>query len=501
MSLIVGRIRHQLSTARPARRVSLVLLILAAFSMVGTSAWAYWTTIGSGTGSATTSTLAPATSVNVPTTSTGSVPVNWTAPSAPGPVGTLRYYVTRTTGITTSTAGGNCGTATSPITTNVCTDAGVSSGTYTYKVVTLFNSWTSTSAASSPVTVNTAVAAVVTGVSPKAGGTAGGTSVTITGTGFLSATAVSFGATAASPFTIVSDTSITVASPARAAGTIDITVVNAAGTSTTSTADKFTYDGIPTITSVSPKYGPTTGGTSVTITGTGFLSATAVSFGATAASPFTIVSDTSITVASPARAAGTVDITVVNAAGTSTTSTADTFTYDGIPTITSVSPKAGTTTGGTSVTITGTGFLSATGGGPSTVKFGKSANAPSFTVNSDTSITVVSPAGTAGTVDIKVTTSVGNTTAANAFTYDGTPTITSVSPNTGTTAGGTPVTITGTGFLSATTVNFGATAASPFTIVSDTSITVASPAGAAGTVGITVVNAAGFSNTSTFTYN
>jgi hypothetical protein len=57
MSHLVDRICRQVSAARPGRRVSLILLILAAFTMVGTSAWAYWTTLGAGTASAGTGTL------------------------------------------------------------------------------------------------------------------------------------------------------------------------------------------------------------------------------------------------------------------------------------------------------------------------------------------------------------------------------------------------------------------------------------------------------------
>ena len=98
--------------------------------------------------------------------------------------------------------------------------------------------------------------------------------VTITGTGFLSVTGASgvqFGGVNAISYTVVSDTSITATSPSASAGVVDITVINATGTSATSSADQFTYDDVPTVTAVSPIAGPIAGGTSVTITGTGFL--------------------------------------------------------------------------------------------------------------------------------------------------------------------------------------------------------------------------------------
>jgi hypothetical protein len=58
MSRHLPRVRHQLAGLRPRRRVSLILLILAAFSLVGTPAWAYWKSTGSGNGSAATGTMA-----------------------------------------------------------------------------------------------------------------------------------------------------------------------------------------------------------------------------------------------------------------------------------------------------------------------------------------------------------------------------------------------------------------------------------------------------------
>ena len=81
----------------------------------------------------------------------------------------------------------------------------------------------------------------VTGVVPNSGPTAGGTNVTITGTGFQCVTGVKFGSTPAAAFTVVSPTEITATSPAGTVGTVDVTVTNCNGTSPTGTADQFTY--------------------------------------------------------------------------------------------------------------------------------------------------------------------------------------------------------------------------------------------------------------------
>ena len=335
----------------------------------------------------------------------------------------------------------------------------------------------------------------VTNVNPNTGPPSGGTSVTITGTNFSGATAVRFGSNAAGSFTVNSATQITATSPAGI-GTLDVTVTTAAGTSATSSADRFTYAPVPTVTNVNPNTGPPSGGTSVTITGTNFSGATAVRFGSNAAGSFTINSATQITATSPAGI-GTLDVTVTTAAGTSATSSADRFTYAPVPTVTNVNPNTGPPSGGTSVTITGTNFSGATA-----VRFGSNA-AGSFTVNSATQITATSPAGI-GTLDVTVTTAAGTsaTSSADRFTYAPVPTVTNVNPNTGPPSGGTSVTITGTNFSGATAVRFGSNAAGSFTVNSATQITATSPTGI-GTLDVTVTTAAGTSATSSadrFTY-
>ncbi|MGA8725166.1 MAG: IPT/TIG domain-containing protein, partial [Acidimicrobiales bacterium] len=81
-----------------------------------------------------------------------------------------------------------------------------------------------------------------------------------------------------------------------------MTVITPGGTSATSPSDHFRYIApVPTVSSVAPSAGPAAGGTSVTITGTGFTAATAVAFGFTAATTFAVVSDTQITATSPAH--------------------------------------------------------------------------------------------------------------------------------------------------------------------------------------------------------
>ncbi len=81
------------------------------------------------------------------------------------------------------------------------------------------------------------------------------------------------------------------------------------------------------------------------------------------------------------------------------------------------------------------------------------------------------------------------------------PTVSSVSPNSGSTAGGTAVTITGTNFAAGATVTFGTAAATNVVAVNSTTITATTPAGSAGAVTVTVtVSGQSGSLASGFTY-
>jgi len=154
----------------------------------------------------------------------------------------------------------------------------------------------------------------------------------------------------------------------------------------------------PTITKVKPAKGPVAGGTTVTITGTNFSEVTAVKFGAINAAGFFVNSETTITAFSPPESAGTVDVTVARAGvGPSAIAKADRFKFT--PTVTGVSPNSGSKTGGTVVTVTGTGFAPGTA---TIFKFG-TAKASSVNCTSSTTCAATAPAHAAGKVDVKAT--------------------------------------------------------------------------------------------------
>jgi hypothetical protein len=156
------------------------------------------------------------------------------------------------------------------------------------------------------------------------------------------------------------------------------------------------------------------------------------------------------------------------------------------PQIASVSPSSGPTSGGTAVVVSGSGFTSG-----ATVTFG--GTSASATVVGSTTINAIAPAHASGAVNVVVTNPGGQAaTKTNGYTYTSAqlpaPTVSSITPNSGTTAGGTSVTISGNNFNAGATASIGLSAATNVVVVNSTTITASTPAHAAGTVNVTVTN-------------
>ena len=168
----------------------------------------------------------------------------------------------------------------------------------------------------------------------------------------------------------------------------------------------------PTVTaSLSPNQGPGSGGTPVTITGSGFVSggSLGVTFGGVAATAVNVVNATTITCTTPAHASGVVDVVITNGDGQPTTVT-NGFTYDLSPVITAMRPSSASTAGSGGVIFEGTNLNSVT-----SVDFGGVSG--TIIVSSAGQLTVAAPAHAAGVVNVAVTNSAGTTTLTNAFTY------------------------------------------------------------------------------------
>ena len=165
----------------------------------------------------------------------------------------------------------------------------------------------------------------------------------------------------------------------------------------------------PTVTSISPNIGSTLGGQLVTISGTNLANVNSVTFGTLSVTPFSKTS-TSLQVNTPVQSnPGSVNITVSSPSGSITQLGG--YTYYAPPTITSVSPNSGSTSGNQPVTIYGTNLQTT-----NQVLFGS--YAATVQISSPNQITVLTPnVPSAGNVDISLTTLGGSITSAGAFTY------------------------------------------------------------------------------------
>jgi hypothetical protein len=340
----------------------------------------------------------------------------------------------------------------------------------------------------------------ITSISPASGPATGGTQVTINGKAFIGVSQVLFQGVSAVSFNVVSDTQIVAFSPAASqnAPEGDIRVITPAGTSSSTNADVFGYSAV--ITWVSPNNGPIDGGMTLTVSGVGFQRVGGGFYvGGVPARSFNCSgSDTVCQVVTPAHSAGTVDVTL----GAVSPSSTDRFTYV-VPSIDSISPLIGPTTGGTQVTLYGRGLS------PNMiVKFGATL-ADQRTVScslDDTACTVVSPAWApptavcsvcadahpnaitttpqpSGVASVVISATVSNVTsrllANDEFTYAIFPEIHSLSQSSGSPAGGTQVTVKGANFSTlsgGTTFMFGSNAATNVQCSFSTLCTITSPA-------------------------
>ena len=176
-------------------------------------------------------------------------------------------------------------------------------------------------------------APTVTVCAPNNGTSLGGTPITVTGAGFTTTpmTTVKLGGTNAGGVNVLSATSLTCVSPAHAGGAVLVEVTNQNGTG--SLANGFTFNlpaGTPTIASLSPNTGPTSGGSLLVATGTNYNATTRFKFGTTYAMAVMVLAPTQAIVVSPSVAApGAVSVTVENGALNSVLASGFTFTGGG----------------------------------------------------------------------------------------------------------------------------------------------------------------------------
>ncbi len=156
--------------------------------------------------------------------------------------------------------------------------------------------------------VHVAAPPTLTNLNPSSGSTAGGTTVTLTGTNFTAGCAVDFGGAAGTSVTVPNATTITTATPAHAAGPVTVTVNCPAGSA--SLLNAFTFNAAPSITSVTPA--SALPGTTVTITGTAFQNGATVTFRGVASPTVTFVDATTLQAVVPNLTPGAATVVVTN---------------------------------------------------------------------------------------------------------------------------------------------------------------------------------------------
>ncbi|MEO1268544.1 MAG: IPT/TIG domain-containing protein [Myxococcota bacterium] len=280
--------------------------------------------------------------------------------------------------------------------------------------------------------------------------------------------------------TLVDDIgTIILLTPPHPEGPVPVTVTNVDNLSDT-VEDGYLYLGPPEILDIDPSEGPDTGGQQVVITGRNFVEGMTVTFDGLDATVVAIDVDRgTITVRTPPRPVGTVDVTVTTPEGRSDTA-ADSYTYIILPpVISAITPAEGPVWGGNTVTIEGEGFRD----GVVVLVDG----VPVATERVDGGLLrIVLPPGDEGVVTVEVVNPDGQSDD-TAYTYVG-PLF---EPDAGLTSGFTTVTITGPGLTPDLQISFGGTPAEEITFISDTEVRAITPRGNIGARAIRITTSGG----------
>lgn len=344
---------------------------------------------------------------------------------------------------------------------------------------------------------------------PRTGSTVGGDLITILGANFMVGAGVFIGNNQASGVQVnAAGDQITAVTPPGTVGAKSVKVVNPDGGQfvlSDTSANTFSYVlSTPAITGFSPLKGSVLGGTPISILGDQFGSGATVRIGDNYATGVQVVSVNRIDAVTPPGTLGFAAITVANpdvqsavyGAGPGQTG----YEYIITPTISSITPNFGSVVGGAQVVIRGTNFSTTNG---VTVLFG-GIPAAVGTLEAQR-LVVTAPPGPLGSVDVIVInkTSSGadsqyeRASVRDGFTYVETmsqpkiaaaPGVDPVSPNTGTTDGGTPITILGQDFLTGARVFIGSAEATSVTVVNTGQITAVTPPNSVGPKNVRVLN-------------
>ncbi|MEW5848702.1 MAG: IPT/TIG domain-containing protein [Myxococcota bacterium] len=292
----------------------------------------------------------------------------------------------------------------------------------------------------------------VSGATPNRGPETTSTSLYITGSGFQAGAIFFVRDLVAANILFMHPGLLRGAAPPQPFGPADLTVTNPDGRSATLT-NAFLYEEAPSVAAVSPPRGPSSGGTEVLVSGSGFHQGSAVYFGAGQSPSVQVLSNTLLQAITPPGPKGLVDVRVVSPDGQASTLSAG-FEYVAPPSVTSLTPATGPSTGGTVLVLTGAelqdGVRVTVGGVDAAVDRAD-----------DGTLVVTMPPGTAGNATVVVINPDGQQSGGVTFTYVNpaslgqAPTLTSINPSKGPDVGGTYMAFYGTGFVNNATLIVG----------------------------------------------
>lgn len=154
----------------------------------------------------------------------------------------------------------------------------------------------------------------VSGIEPSSGLATGGTPVTVTGSDFQDGATLTIGGASAADVQVESSSTITAMTGPRDPGVVSVQVQNPDGGIGTLLAG-FTYLCPPSplvVSAIDPDSGPTTGGTPVTVSGSGFQTGATLTFGGIPAFDVRVESSSTITATTLPHYQGPLDIVVRN---------------------------------------------------------------------------------------------------------------------------------------------------------------------------------------------
>ncbi|MBW3671358.1 MAG: IPT/TIG domain-containing protein, partial [Acidobacteria bacterium] len=327
---------------------------------------------------------------------------------------------------------------------------------------------------------------VIRSIEPSSAPLGGGTEIVIEGRGFSPDAIVTID-TEELITTWVSPGRLTAITNAHPAGRESVTVRSGGGTYGYQPGYRF-YDPSFRIVDISPKAGPTSGGTALTVTGSGFTEGMTLKIASLDVVDLQVVSSELLTAKTAPYPSYSAVGDVVASNGTITSILEDAFLYhpDTVR-IDSITPAFGPLDGGTEVTIRGSGFTES-----SRVVFRKSVSSqaiePLLTTFVDaTELRVVTPPGAPGLAHVGISSFL----ALYAFRYEDVPAVLTVSPSEGKPSGGTEVWIEGRALPQDATVSFGGVAATSVTWIDPTHVRAVTPPHTPGVVEVTVGSAGG----------